>query len=71
MKIPGVYSLDLDGAVRLEKYDGINSSIVPKASFVYRPIEDVAIRGTFSKSFIAPHVVRVVRPAGRRFLHRD
>ncbi len=54
MHIPGVYAIDLDGAVRVEKYEGINSSVVPKVSFAYRPIEAVAIRGTFSKSFIAP-----------------
>lgn len=54
MKVPGVYSFDLDGAVRVEKYDGIHSSWVPKASFVYRPIEDLAVRGSFSKSFVAP-----------------
>ena len=27
MKLPGVYSFDLDGAVRVEKYEGINSEL--------------------------------------------
>ena len=67
MKIPGIYSFDLDGAVRVEKYEGINSSIVPKASFLYRPIEDVAIRGTFSKSFIAPTLLETSGPTGSGF----
>ncbi len=67
MKIPGVYSLDLDGAVRMEKYEGINSSFVPKASFVYRPIEDVAVRGSFSKSFIAPTLLETSGPASSGF----
>ena len=62
MHVPGVYSLDLDGAVRVEKYEGINSSWVPKVSFVYRPIEDVALRGTFSKSFIAPTLFETSGP---------
>ena len=67
MKIPGAYSLDLDGAVRLEKYDGINSSIVPKVSFVFRPIEDIALRGTFSKSFIAPTLFELFGAPGAGF----
>ena len=67
MKIPGVYSLDLDGAVRYEKYEGINSSIVPKVSFLYRPIEDVALRGSFSKSFIAPTLFETQGPTTTGF----
>ncbi len=67
MKIPGVYSIDLDGAVRVEKYDGINSSWVPKASFVYRPIEDIALRGTFSKSFVAPTLFELYGTPGAGF----
>ena len=67
MKIPGVYSLDLDGAVRVEKYEGINSSVVPKVSFAYRPIEDIAIRGTFSKSFIAPTLFETSGPTTSGF----
>ena len=67
MKIPGVYSLDLDGAVRVEKYESINSSVVPKASFAYRPIEDLAIRGTFSKSFIAPTLLQTSGPTSSGF----
>jgi iron complex outermembrane receptor protein len=62
MKIKGLYSLDLDGAVRYEKYDGINSSIVPKASFVLRPTVDVALRGTFSGSFLAPNLIQTNGP---------
>ena len=67
MKVFGVYSLDLDGAVRMEKYEGINSSVVPKASFVLRPIEDVALRGTFSKSFIAPTLLQTSGPTTSGF----
>jgi iron complex outermembrane receptor protein len=67
MKIPGVYSFDLDGAVRYEKYEGINSSIVPKASFVYRPVIDVAVRGTFSGSFLAPNLIETNGPPSAGF----
>ena len=67
MKVFGVYSLDLDGAVRMEKYEGIHSSFVPKASFVLRPIEDIALRGTFSKSFIAPTLFQEFGAPGAGF----
>ena len=67
MKIPGVYSFDLDGAVRYEKYVGTNSAITPKASFVYRPIQDVAVRGTFSASFNAPTLFETNGPTTQGF----
>ncbi len=67
MHIPGVYSLDLDGAVRFEDYDPGNSTWVPKAGFVYRPIKDIAIRGTFSKSFIAPTLYQTQGPLSSGF----
>ncbi len=54
MKIPGIYSLDLDGAVRFENYSDAGGDTVGKAGFVLRPIKDVAFRGTYSASFIAP-----------------
>ena len=62
MKVPGVYSLDLDAAVRYEKYDPGDSTWVPKAGFVWRPIKDIALRGTFSKSFIAPNLYETNGP---------
>ena len=62
MKVPGIYSIDLDGAGRYEKYEGTNSAITPKVSFVYRPIVDVALRGTFSGAFIAPNLIETKGP---------
>ena len=67
MHVPGVYSLDLDGAGRFEDYDPGNSTWVPKVGFVYRPIKDIALRGTFSKSFIAPTLYQTNGPASSGF----
>lgn len=67
MKIPGIYSLDLDGAGRVEKYDDTNSNFVPKASFVLRPVVDVAVRGTYSKSFNEPNLILTNGPATSGF----
>ena len=58
MKIPGLYSINIDGAGRYEKYEGTNSSITPKVSFIYRPMVDVALRGTYSKAFVAPNLIQ-------------
>ncbi len=67
MKIPGIYSLDLDGAGRVEKYDDTNSNFVPKASFVLRPIVDIAVRGTYSKSFNEPNLIQTNGPTQTGF----
>jgi iron complex outermembrane receptor protein len=67
MKIPGVYSFDIDGAGRYEKYEGTNSAIEPKVSFVYRPVVDVALRGTFSGSFLAPNLIETNGPPTQGF----
>ena len=54
MHIPGIYSADIDGAVRFENYSTSGSDTVSKAGFTLRPIKDIALRGTYSASFIAP-----------------
>ena len=54
MKVPLLYSLDLDGAVRFENYSSSGSDTVSKAGLTLRPIKDIALRGTYSASFLAP-----------------
>jgi iron complex outermembrane receptor protein len=63
MKVPGIYSIDLDGAGRYEKYAGTVSDTTPKVSFIYRPVLDVALRGTYSKAFVAPNEVETHGPS--------
>ena len=67
MHIPFIYSADIDGAVRYEAYDPGDSTWVPKVGFVLRPIKDIALRGSFSKSFIAPTIYETSGPAGSGF----
>ena len=62
MKVPFIYSADVDGAVRYEAYDPGDSTWVPKVGFVLRPIKDIALRGSFSKSFIAPNLFETSGP---------
>ena len=62
MKIPGVYSFDIDGAVRFENYSESGSDTVSKAGLTFRPIKDIALRGTYSASFIAPTLYQTNGP---------
>ena len=62
MHIPFLYRADLNGAVRYEKYDPGDSTWVPKVGFDLSPIKDVTLRGTFSRSFIAPTLYETQGP---------
>ncbi len=67
MKIPGAYSLDIDGAARYESYSDAGSDTVSKAGFTFRPIKDIALRGTYSASFIAPNLYELNGPSTQGF----
>ncbi len=67
MKIPGVYSADVDAAVRYEHYSDAGDSFVPKVSFVVRPIQDIALRGSYSQSFVAPTLYSEFGPTSQGF----
>ena len=66
-KIPGVYSANLDGAFRFENFSDSGSAWVPKVGFTVLPIKDVALRGSFSKSFVAPTIYQTSGPASNGF----
>ena len=67
MHIPGVYSFDIDAAVRYENYTDAGDTTVPKVGLVYRPIKDLAVRGTYSRSFIAPTLYQTSGPVSSGF----
>ena len=67
MKVPGIYSLNLDGAGRFENYSDSGSAWVPKVGFTLLPIKDVALRGSFSKSFVAPTIYQTRGPSSSGF----
>ncbi len=67
MKIPGLYKADIDGAGRYESYSTTGSVWVPKVGFTLLPIKDVALRGSFSKSFIAPTLYQTEGPSSSGF----
>lgn len=55
--MPGIYRLDLNAAVRWEKYSDFGKTTNPKFSAVYQPISSVTLRGSWGKSFRAPSLV--------------
>ncbi|HEY9239744.1 MAG TPA: TonB-dependent receptor [Burkholderiaceae bacterium] len=46
--------LELNGAVRYDNYSDFGSSTTPKVGFKLKPIEQLAIRGTYAEAFRAP-----------------
>jgi iron complex outermembrane receptor protein len=67
MKIPGIYSLDLDFAGRYDSYTDTPDSAVPKVSVLLRPIKDVALRASYSQSYIAPTLFDEFGPTSSGF----
>jgi iron complex outermembrane receptor protein len=51
---PVAKNLELDAAIRHDKYDTYGSSTTPKVSFKFAPTKQVTIRGTASRGFRAP-----------------
>ncbi|HET7307346.1 MAG TPA: TonB-dependent receptor [Gammaproteobacteria bacterium] len=54
--LPGVYQLNLDVASRYSNYSTFGSTTNSRAGFKYRPIPDLAIRGTWSQAYRAPNI---------------
>ncbi len=68
MKIPGVYSLEVDLAGRHDHYEGINEDAnVPKVTLRWQPIQDLTVRSTYSDSFVAPTLYQLFGPTSTGF----
>jgi iron complex outermembrane receptor protein len=66
--LPAAHLLEVTGAVRHEAYSDTSSPTVPKISFRYLPVNDeLAFRGTYSKSFSAPQLYSLFGPGGIGF----
>jgi iron complex outermembrane receptor protein len=62
--IPGAYSINIDGAIRSDKYNGaVGSSTDPQVSLSYEPLDDqFKIRASAGKSFVAPQLYSLYGP---------
>jgi iron complex outermembrane recepter protein len=69
MKVPGIYSLELNLAGRYDHYQGVSEDAkVPKVTLRYQPIPDLTLRSTFSNSFVAPNLFQTNGPASQGFI---
>lgn len=59
MELPGLHSLEVSAAVRLEDYSDFGTTTNPKVGLSWRPVPDLEIRGTFGTAFRAPRVVNL------------
>jgi len=54
LSAPVIKMLEIDGQVRFDKVIGTGSRISPRGSFKLTPIEQIALRGSYSRGFRAP-----------------
>lgn len=57
--LPGIYSFDVDAAVRYSRYSTVGGKATTKFGVAYRPIEDLLVRGTYSQGFRAPSILEL------------
>jgi iron complex outermembrane receptor protein len=64
MAIPGLYSVDIDGAVRYDSYSGqVGNTTNPQVTVGWEPYGDeLKIRASAGKSFIAPQLYSLYGP---------
>jgi iron complex outermembrane recepter protein len=69
MKIPGIYSLSSDDAVRHESYQNISQEPTdPLLAIRYQPIDDqLTFRASYTKSFLAPSLFNLYGPSSFGF----
>ena len=56
---PVTKQLEIDVAGRVDHYDTTGTSATPKAGFKFTPVQELVLRGTFSKGFRAPNPAEV------------
>lgn len=54
LNAPVTKQLELNGALRYDHYSDFGSSTTPKLGFKFKPIDQFALRGTYSEAFRAP-----------------
>jgi len=62
VSVPIVKGLDLDAAVRFDRYEGVGNSTTPKVSFRWQPASAVLVRGSIGKGFRAPSLADLYAP---------
>lgn len=61
---PGAHRLDLSLSGRYDYYEGLGGTFNPKVGFVWEPILDLAFRGSYGTSYVAPNIGKTTAPFG-------
>jgi iron complex outermembrane receptor protein len=51
---PGLRSIELSISERQDYYSDFGNAAKPKFAILYKPFNDLTLRGTYSESFVAP-----------------
>jgi iron complex outermembrane receptor protein len=57
--MPGLRKLELDGAVRYDKYSDVGATTNPKFGLNWSPVERMTLRGSYGTSFRAPTLPQI------------
>jgi iron complex outermembrane recepter protein len=64
-RLPFIQSLDASLAARIFDYDAFGSDETFKAGLVWRPVDDILVRGSFGEGFRAPSIGELFGTASR------
>jgi iron complex outermembrane recepter protein len=56
---PGIRSIELTVSERQDYYSDFGSAAKPKFAILYKPINDLTLRATYSESFVAPSLTQL------------
>ena len=60
--IPGIQSLDLSLAGRIDDYDDVGTTKNPKTGVNWEPLDGLRLHGSYSTSFRAPLLTQIISP---------
>lgn len=63
LNAPVLKSLEFNGAVRFDHYQGVGNSTTPKLSMRWQPVREVLVRGSAGRGFRAPSLQDLYLPA--------
>jgi iron complex outermembrane recepter protein len=67
--VPLMKNLEIQAALRYDKYSDYGNSTTPKLAFSYSPIADLKIRGSYAEGFRAPSLTEITRSATSGFFN--
>ncbi len=56
LSAPVLHSLDLEAAARADHYQNTGYAVTPKLGFKFKPVQELAFRGTYARGFRAPGI---------------